>query len=290
MNPRIQSSALLLVIGLAACTGIGGGPGSQSGSILPAPALQPATVHSFVGYWDGWEQNNLAGTPAGVSEVPIAFGYLHGHSITMSEINRGYVTAAGIQALHARGIKVTLSLGGGSPNNSFVFDGNVKGFEQNLAHVFASLPFDGVDFDMEHGSTADRVKTLTTLIVATRSYFNSTGKSDAIVTYPAWNRPTDYGDAQILKNKSVAAALSWVNVMSYEYGNVAKTESDVAAYGAIFDRSRIVTGVDIDDAPIPSNASLAALSAWVRANGYGGMMAWTVNAITAAQLHAITGR
>ena len=49
-------------------------------------------------------------------------------------------------------------------------------------------------------------------------------------------------------------------------------------------------GVDIDDAPIPTNASLQQLSAWVGTNGYGGMMAWTVNSITPDQLDAIVGR
>ena len=35
-----------------------------------------------------------------------------------------------------------------------------------------------------------------------------------------------------LKDPSVAAALSWVNVMAYDDDNVAETEHDVAAYGA----------------------------------------------------------
>lgn len=246
----------------------------------------------FVGYWDGWSKNNLAQTPAGVTEIPIAFGFLRGHTIVMRNGNLipGYVTAADIAALHARGVAVTLSLGGWSPKTSFTFDGDVAGYEASLAAVLAQLPFDGVDFDLEHGSAASRVKTLSTLIVATRAYFTSIGKPDAVITYPAWNRPTDYGDDKILSNPQVAAALSWVNVMSYEKGNVAKTESDVAAYGAIFDKARLNMGVDIDDKPHASVAQLGQLSTWVRGNGYGGMMAWTVNGITASQLHAITGQ
>lgn len=228
--------------------------------------------------------------PAGVSEIPIAFGFLRGHKITMKGVNAAYITAKDIASLHARGIAVTLSLGGWRPRTSFVFDGNVAGFEQSLAGVLAKLPFDGVDFDLEHGSPARRVKTLSTLIVATRAYFTSIGKPDAVITYPAWNRPTDYGDNEILTNPKVAAALSWVNVMSYEKANAAKAESDVAAYGAIFDKTRLNLGVDIDDNPHASVAQLGALSQWVRTNGYGGMMAWTVNSISSAQLQAITGR
>lgn len=280
---------------LAAAFALAGCAGSFSRSTLPAP-FGPSNVTGiafrFVGYWDGWQKNNLKQTPDGVTEIPIAFGFLHGHKITMKNgVDRGYITVNDIAALHARGIAVTLSLGGWSPKKTaFVFDGDVAGFERSLANVLAKLPYDGVDFDLEHGSTASRVKTLSTLIVATRAYFNSIGKPEAVITYPAWNRPTDYGDDDILTNPQVAAALSWVNVMSYEKADVAKAESDVAAYGAIFDKRRLNLGVDIDDSPHASVVQLGQLSQWVRTNGYGGMMAWTVNSISSGQLHAITGR
>jgi hypothetical protein len=281
---RAALAALLLLSGTACA-------GSFSRGLLPGTfgANATGTSFRFVGYWDGWQQSNLVKTPAGVTEIPVAFGFLHGHTITLKGgVNPGYVTAADIAALHARGVFVTLSLGGWSPKTSFVFDGNVAGFEQSLGALLKQIPFDGVDFDLEHGSTASRVKTLTTLVVAARSYFNSIGKPDAVITYPAWNRPTDYGDDRILSNPQVAAALSWVNVMSYEKADVAKTESDVAEYGAIFDKSRLLMGIDIDDNPHASVAQLHALSTWVRAKGYGGMMAWTVNSITQAQMRAIT--
>jgi GH18 family chitinase len=290
MSARSVVAALLILVSstLAACAGNAHG----SAPALPAPFdVRGATPgNRFVGYWDGWQANDLTSAPAAVTEIPIAFGFMRGHTITLGGINAGYVTAADIAALHARGIAVTLSIGGWSPYNSLVFDGDVAGFDRSLANVLSKLPFDGVDFDLEHGSTKNRVKTLDTLILAARAYFNSVGKPGAIVTYPAWNTPTGYGDDQILENPAVAAALSWVNVMSYEHNDVAAAESDVAAYGAIFDRSKITMGVDIDDKPIASNAELQALSAWVRSNGYGGMMAWTINDITAAQLHAITGK
>jgi GH18 family chitinase len=244
----------------------------------------------LVGYWDGWQKNNLTSTPTGVTTIPIAFGYLHGHSIVMTGINAGYVTASDIAALHARQIKVTLSIGGASPKNGFSFDGNVAGYQQSLATLLQSLPFDGVDLDDESGGEASRIKDLTALIPASRAEFNTLGMSDAIVTYPAWNLPNENGDSQILGNADVDAALSWVNVMSYQHNNVAQTEKDLEAYGAIFNKSELMLGVDISDKPIPTDASLATLSSWVTKNGYGGMMAWTVNSITAGQLDAITGQ
>jgi len=282
----VRCAAVCFAAALAACAG-----SRQDGGVLAplASSHSRPAVAKLVGYWDGWQRNNLKQTPAGVTSIPVAFGYLHGHTITLGGINNGYVTAADIAALHARGITVTLSLGGWSPYNSFVFDGDTAGFEKNLQALLAKLPFDGVDFDEEHGATSKRVRDLSTLIPATRAFFNSIGMTGAIVTYPAWNKPSDYGDDQILRNSKVAAALSWVNVMSYEHNDVGRTETDVAAYGAIFDRTRLMLGVDIDDKPTPTNASLQALHSWVVSNGYGGMMAWTVNGITPEQLAAMTG-
>src|SRR5262249_22232581 len=148
------ATAILLLLLSAGCAG------ALSRSTLPA-AFGPSVSNSpfrFVGYWDGWQRNNLTQTPAGLTEIPIALGFLHGHTITMKRgIDPGYVTAADIAALHARGIAVTLSLGGWSPRTAFVFDGDVNGFTSSLAAALKKLPLDGVDFDLEHGSAPSRV-------------------------------------------------------------------------------------------------------------------------------------
>ncbi|MBV8147616.1 MAG: hypothetical protein JO092_00830, partial [Candidatus Eremiobacteraeota bacterium] len=187
LRSAVGALALVAIAVLAGC--------STNGSQSAVPFGFEPNAHKnasmqLVGYWDGWSKNNLVDTPSGVTEIPLAFGFLHGHTITTAGgIDAGYVTASDIDALHSRGIKVTLSLGGWSPKNSFVFDGNVAGFDASLGKLLATLPLDGVDFDMEHGSTADRVKTLTTLIPAARAYFNSIGMTGAIVTYTGWNTP-----------------------------------------------------------------------------------------------------
>jgi hypothetical protein len=290
MNARAisLSAVALIVTGCSAPSGVATTLPTQERSSMSI--VQRATTMNalpLVGYWDGWQKNNLDDTPTGITTIPIAFGYLHGHSVVMTEITAGYVTASDIASLHSRGIKVTLSIGGASPSNAFTFDGNVSGFESSLKSLIAKLPFDGVDLDDESGTESSRISDLTTLIPAARDAFNAMGMSDAIVTYPAWNKPDDNGDAQILGNSSVASSLSWVNVMSYQHADVAATESDLEAYGAIFPKSKLMMGVDIVDKPTPTTADLQELSSWVRTNSYGGMMAWTVNTITAAELQAL---
>jgi len=291
----LVAAGLMIPAGLVGC----GTASTSSTTAAQAPGLVPqaagrripeGSTRQFVGYGDGWQKNNLTSTPTGVTTIPIAFGYLHGHSIVLTGINPGYVTASDIAALHQRNIKVTLSIGGASPGNAFVFDGDVAGYQQSLATLLSSLPFDGVDLDDESGTESSRVTDLTTLIPASRAEFNNLGLSAAIVTYPAWNLPGQNGDSTILANANVDAALSWVNVMSYQHNNVAQTEKDLEAYAAIFDKSKLMLGVDISDKPIPTDASLSTLSSWVNTNGYGGIMAWTVNSITSGQLDAITGQ
>ena len=84
------------------------------------------------------------------------------NTIVMTGINRGYVTASDIAALHAPKHQGNASIGGASPRRAFVFDGNVVGDQQSLAKLFSSLAFDGVDLDDESGTESSRINDLTT--------------------------------------------------------------------------------------------------------------------------------
>jgi GH18 family chitinase len=160
-----------------------------------------------------------------------------------------------------------------------------------LQTLLAQTPYDGIDFDDESSSATQHVSTLTTLIPAVRSIVNGLGMTNFILTYPAFNKPTDYNDAAVLKNASVVAALNWINVMSYEGDNVSASESDLTSYAAIFDKSKLLLGIDLggDMGGAPSDASLSSMAGWVKTNGYGGMMICTINDATSSQTQAIIG-
>ncbi len=276
---------LAAALALAGCGGGGGGSANVLPSAAPSPVAAGAAAPQYVGYWDDWEQTPWSAVPNGVTTLIYAFDFVAGHSVVPDGNAPGYLTAAAVASLHQRGIKVLLSLGGGSPSTAFVFDGDTKDFETNLISVLQLYGFDGVDFDDESGTQAQRVADLETLIPATRAAFAANGIGNDLITLAAFDTPTSFGDGTVLAAPGVASALSWVNVMSYAY---ASAQSDLAAYALVVPPARLMLGSDIDgDVSLAPNATLESLAAWVKNNGYGGMMVWTVNDATAAQNQAI---
>ncbi|HVA28840.1 MAG TPA: glycoside hydrolase family 18 protein [Candidatus Baltobacteraceae bacterium] len=240
----------------------------------------------LVGYWDDWQQTSWSQVPQGVTTLIIAFDFVSGHTVVSDGNSPGYVTAAAIAGLHQRGIKVLLSLGGGSPATAFVFDGDTVDFETNLIAVLQQYGYDGVDFDDESGTQSTRVAALQTLIPATRAALNARGLGSDLVTLAAFDTPTSFGDDTLLAAPGVAGALSWINVMSYDY---TAAESDLGLFVALYPAPQLMLGSDIaGDVPLAPDATLESLSGWVKTNGYGGMMLWTLNAATPSQMQAIT--
>ncbi len=291
-NPGLLS-VLLGVLVLSSCGGAGNGATSGAGVMpSPLPTLSPTPAGSagpqIVGYWSDWQQTSWSQVPQGVTTLIYAFDFVSGHAVIDDGNAPGYVTPAAIATLHQRGIKVLLSLGGGSPATAFVFDGDTKDFETNLISVLQQYGYDGVDFDDESGTQATRVATLETLIPATRAALNAAGLGSDLITLAAFDTPSSFGDDTLLAAPGVASSLSWVNVMSYYY-NVA--ENDMQLFASLFPPAKLMLGSDImsdPGVPLAPDATLESLAGWVKTNGYGGMMIWTVNSITPSQLQSIT--
>ncbi|MHB8461791.1 MAG: glycoside hydrolase family 18 protein, partial [Vulcanimicrobiaceae bacterium] len=284
--------AFVALIALASCGGGAGGGATSGVGVVSAPQPTPlpsSTVTmsagpQIVGYWSDWQQTSWSLVPQGVTTLIYSFDFVSGHSVIDDGNAPGYVTPAAIATLHQRGIKVLLSLGGGSPATAFVFDGDTKDFETNLISVLQQYGYDGVDFDDESGTQATRVATLETLIPATRAAFNAAGLSNEIITLAAFDTPSSFGDDTLLAAPGVLSSLSWVNVMSYYY-NVA--ESDMQLFAPLVPPSQLMLGSDImsdPGVPLAPDATLESLAGWVKTNGYGGMMLWTVNSIRSTQL------
>jgi hypothetical protein len=278
---RVALGGLIAAM-LTAC----GGGGSAAFFASPTNAPGSATPQ-FVGYWVGWSQNNLTQVARGIGTVIISFYFVNGHSVVPGNVQPQNLSPQDIAALHQRGVKVLLSLGGADPPNAFVFDGDVPDFETSLASVMQQYGFDGVDFDDESGTQQQRNTALATLIPATRTYFDTHGMANDIITYAAFETPQTIDDAWVLAQPGVAQALSWINVMSYDY---TQAENDLQLYAQIFDKHRLMLGNENDGgAPMPSPQTLQQLAAWVKTNGYGGMMLWICNpeVATSAQIQAI---
>ncbi len=246
-NVSLRRSAPIVALAAAlAVAGCGGGSTTVLPSSSPPPiGVTSAAAPQYVGYWDDWEQTPWSAVPNGVTTLIYAFDFVAGHSVVPDGNSPGYLTAAAVASLHQRGIKLLLSLGGGSPSTAFVFDGDTKDFETNLISILQQYGFDGVDFDDESGTQAQRVADLETLIPATRAAFAANGIGNDLITLAAFDTPTGFGDGTVLAGPGVASALSWVNVMSYDYTSA---QSDLAAYALIVPPAHLMLGSDIDGA------------------------------------------
>jgi Glycosyl hydrolases family 18 len=265
--------------------------GSLAPSVIncPAGSQPPALLASlsgmqFVGYWEG--NSDLTQLPHGPTIIIASFGYLDGHAITGADMG-GAMTASLINALHQKGVKVILSLGGGG--GTFQFDGDTQGFESSVKSLVAQYSYDGIDFDDEnegnHGeSLSQRAAHLITLIPAAKNALGPNG----IVTISAYGSPDSQQDGTVLQDPTANAALSLVNVMSYAGNDTQTSEGDTSSYAPYISKSKIVLGVDVDGdgGGPPSTAALTEMGNWVRTNGYGGLMMWTI-ATNASNIQAV---
>ncbi len=348
MPPRIARilGAITCALALAACGGGGSGPGvvlpSASAAPTPTPQTPPTPGSSgsaqFVGYYLGWDSGGSNVIPSGMTAVNVMPGFVNdgstdgspgctsaaaGHVVSMGDITQGFTTAGDIAALHARGIKALLTLGGSSPSCAFLFDGNTAGFVSNLHSLFATMGFDGVDFDDETElNTATRTAHLVAMIAAVHQ-----AMPNALITLAVFDTTQGVGDGTVLSatdpitGEPLAGDISWINVMTYLGNDVATTECDVAdyvlgvpGYSSPFPASKTLVGTDIAGDPgvaIPTGATLQTLGAFAH-HGFttgacpnnsnpnavvpplGGVMLWYINppsggvaGATPAQIQAI---
>lgn len=291
--PVIFCSALLFA-------GCGGGSGTSSSGVPPAPTAAPQAATQFVGFWESWSDasggpySDLSTVPKGVSTVDIAFSVPTSNAI--ADPQNTHSLAPGIAAIHANGDKVLLSFGGGGNPFNITDD---AAFTGNLSAYFAAHPgyYDGVDFDDEVVPWNGQAQ-LVNVINATRAAFPTT-----LITYDAFASGAytpfvmgNYDGEDVAILQQAGASLSWVNVMDYDgYAWVppdhpacrwSSTATDscyedvMQSFAAIYPKNKLVMGLLIgaaDDGKIITPADAATFSAWVKANGYRGVMIWDVN-------------
>ena len=316
---------LFLTATLSACGGGGGSSIAAAPNVVPTAGSSPTPSVSgapqFVAYYLGWESGGPSVIPNGVTAVNVFPGFINdgsadgssgctsnasGHVVSMGDISQGFTTAADVAALHSRGIKVLLTLGGASPSCAFQFDGNTAGFVSSLQTLLGTMGFDGVDFDDEtETNVATRVAHNVSMISAVHR-----AMPNALITMAVFDVPGDVGDGQILSatdpntGKSIGNDVNWINVMTYLGNDLATTECDVADYvlGVVgtstpFPAAKTLVGTDIggdSGIAIPTDATLQSLGTIAR-SGFttgscpnnsnpnatipplGGVMLWYVN-------------
>jgi hypothetical protein len=322
--PAARAIALVATCALAcACSATSPFGAAVDAAVTPAGARsQPAAAPILAAYWESWDDTNpavqfgpLEAMPSGVQVVDVAdFEIRNGHGATYEGPYNAHPLAPGAAAIHARGGKVFLSIGGYSSQWGV---GDATAFTDALARVIGANPgvFDGFDFDDENIPRQDATPRagqveIVGLIEAVHARWPSMPISYTAFVMGAdlpvrWS--IDQGeDVSVLRK--IGSLLAFVNVMEYtQYANgrVWKPRGDPActwnpasrddcyrdalrefaalplAGGGRLGASKVVMGLEVHpEQPAPaalSPSQMGTYAAWLRAGGYAGASLWSID-------------
>jgi chitinase len=246
-----------------------------------AAADAPKPRQAFMAYWLGYAPGGAAleATPAPVNIVALAFAVTSpgrsGDTITLDFLTSQHSAdeiRAGVKALHARGVKVVMSING-RPN----WEGHAGGWDNLDPEAFAAnvkaivadqWGLDGVDLDNEAAAVTPG-ENFVAVIKALRRALGP----DALVTLPVFLPRRDAYLSQVREQISFVGTMAYW--LSYEHQL------------AMFDRYAALVGpekvaIGVADAANPGQntkfEAVAQLAAWdPKPTHKAGMMLWNLN-------------
>ncbi len=307
---RRSTAILLATLSISACSGQAFTP--QTGAVSNVRTEPGAAATSgpleFVGFWESWSDTDasdaysrLSSVPAAVTNTDVAFSIADDD--TIAPVQNSYPLLPGAKAIHARGGKLLLSFGGATSQFKI---SNVASFVANLKAFVKANPglYDGFDFDDEVMPWNGQQQLISVLLAVRKAYPHAILSFDAFMSGadPQIALSTHQGEDVAVLQKA-GNAITYVNVMDYDqYGwhpsthpsctftagsaddcrldvlrDFAKVEMPG---GGTFPARKIVMGLMIgsaDDGSIVSPAAAASYGAWVKANGYRGIMIWDLD-------------
>jgi hypothetical protein len=321
--PRAAALAGLLALVLPGCapgSPFGTAPGTNAAIRTRVPAATAAPV--LAAYWESWDDTNpssqfgpLAAVPPAANVVDVAdFEINNGHGAFYQGPYNANPLAPGAAAIHARGGRIFLSIGGYSSQWGASDPG---AFTDALDRVLAANPgvFDGFDFDDENIPWQDATpqagqREIVRLIEATHARWPGMPISYTAFAMGA-GRPLRWSDDQgedVAVLRQVGAIVAFVNVMEYtQYtgGRVWKPAGDPACRwgpgaaddcyldvlgefaalplegGGRLGPAKVAMGLEIHpEQPAPAAltpSQMAGYAAWVRTHGYAGIALWSID-------------
>lgn len=311
----------------AAACGCGAGPPADAPR---SDAAMQANVRSsraralpaLAAYWESWDDTNpsaqfgpLDSVPSAVNVVEVADFEIHnGHGAFYQGPYNADSLEPGAAAIHARGGKILLSIGGYSSQWGVTDAG---AFVAALGRVLAANPgvFDGFDFDDENIPRQDATpqagqREIARLIEAAHARWPAMSLSYTAFVMGA-QQPVRWSEDQgedVAVLRRVGGIVAFVNVMEYtQYANgrVWKPASapgcrwspgsandcylavmrEFAALpvagGGLLGASKVAMGLEVHpEQPAPAAltpAQMEGYAAWVRAHGFAGVALWSID-------------
>lgn len=240
-------------------------------------------------YWLGYAESQQNGGPGldldqipaqtPIDVVKIAFYNLYPANIIttcfgMSQHHGWGYTAAGIQSLHAAGIKVQASLIG-TPDPVVGWDDipDVDAFAATVKQLLIDdLGCDGIDLDMDGAAPSDDFP----LVPALRAALGPKGGDQSLLTcvvYQPWQ------DLSWLKN--VGSDFDWITTMAY-WDDFAAQQQLWQLYAEVVGGGNVVVGVACYANPGQNTTpgTVTQVAQWESAKGTGntgGMMLWNLS-------------
>ncbi len=313
------AALLAAALGLSGC-GAAALPGALAGA--PAPALRGATEPLLSAYWESWDDTNpaaqfgpLASVPETVSIAEIADFEIHNGRAAFQGPYNARPLGSGAAALHARGAKVFLSIGGYSSQWGVKDAG---AFLRAVGAVLDANPgvFDGLDFDDENIPFQDATpqagqREIAGLILAAHHRWPALSISYTAFAMGA-DEPVRWKDDRgedVAVLRRIGAIVTFVNVMEYTQqlagGGIWHPSSHPACRwspGAADDcyldtlaefaalrgpngmplgPAKIVMGLEIHPEqrrpPTLTPSQMQRYGAWIRAHGYAGIALWSID-------------
>jgi chitinase len=228
-NSAGQSAASSQVSATTSSSGGGGGGGSSG---LPA--------HLLMGYWQDFTNGatplTLASVPASYNLIAVAFGNAGSTpgQVTfsldsgLSAALGGYTTSqftSDIQALHARGQKVILSVGGQNGTVSVSDAASASNFASSVDSIIKQYGFDGVDIDLENGVNP------TYMASALQQLESDVGSSLIITLAPQTIDTQSAGSDYLALALNIKSILTMINTQYYNSGTMNGCDGNVYAEG-----------------------------------------------------------
>jgi chitinase len=208
----------------------GGGGGGSSG--LPA--------HVLMGYWQDFTNGaaplTLADVPSTYNLVAVAFGtatttpgqVAFSLDPTLASDLGGYTQQqfiSDIAALHSRGQKVILSVGGQNGAISVADATSAANFASSVYSIIKQYGFDGVDIDLENGVNS------TYMASALEQLSSDVGSSLIITLAPQTVDTQSTGDDYFQLALDIKSILTMINTQYYNSGTMNGCDGNVYAEG-----------------------------------------------------------